>query len=63
MLLETATQYSAQYFYLAPKFPRLLTYTKGMNLLMCLNGTAGGMKTNLWSNKKILKAYAKRKRR
>ena len=62
LLLETATRYSAQYFYLAPKFPRLLNYTSGINMLMCLNGS-GKMGATSWDNKAILKRYSRKRKK
>jgi hypothetical protein len=39
LLLQTATNFSAQYFYLAPKFPRQLEFNNDMRVIMCVNGT------------------------
>ena len=38
LLLNTATKYSAQYFYLAPKFPRQLEFNDDMRVLACMSG-------------------------
>ena len=38
LLLNTATNYSAQYFYLAPKFPRQLEFNEEMQVLCCMSG-------------------------
>ena len=45
MLLATATEYSAQYFYLAPKFPRQLEFTDDMTVTTCNSGlkASGGL--------------------
>ena len=38
MLLRTAAQYSAQYLYLAPKFPRGLPFSDDMSVTVCFSG-------------------------
>ena len=38
LLLRTAQNYSAQYFYLAPKFPRQLKFNGEMRVLACMSG-------------------------
>lgn len=38
LLLRTAENYSAQYFYLAPKFPRQLKFDGKMRVLACMSG-------------------------
>ena len=38
LLLRTAENYSAQYFYLAPKFPRQLKFDGEMRVLACMSG-------------------------
>ena len=38
LLLRTAENYSAQYFYLAPKFPRQLKFDGTMRVLACMSG-------------------------
>ena len=38
LLLHTATNYSAQYLYLAPKFPRQLEYNEDMTVVFVHNG-------------------------
>ena len=38
LLLDTATNYSAQYFYFAPKFPRNLEFNDNMTVIICFNG-------------------------
>ncbi len=46
-LLETSEKYSAQYFYLAPKFPRHLEFTDKVTVILCQNGAVGKRKSNL----------------
>ena len=39
MLMKTATNFSAQYLYFAPKFPRELEFNREMTVAFCLNGS------------------------
>jgi hypothetical protein len=38
LLVETAKNHSAQFFYLAPKFPQQLQFDEHMNIHVCYNG-------------------------
>ena len=38
LLLNTANNYSSQYFYMAPKFPRHLEFSEKMSVAICHNG-------------------------
>lgn len=39
LLVDTAQKHSAQFFYLAPKFPRQLTFDDNMHIHVCFNGS------------------------
>ena len=54
LLLHTATNYSAQYLYLAPKFPRKLRYNEDMTVVFVHNGM------NKINNKNSSKANKKK---
>ena len=58
LLLQTATNFSAQYFYLAPKFPRHLPFNDKMTVVMCVNGSASKRRAR-WDTQ----AYIRRIRR
>ena len=38
ILVDTANQHSAQFFYLAPKYPQGLQFEKNMHIHVCFNG-------------------------
>lgn len=40
LLVATAEDYSAQYFYMAPKFPRKLEFSSRQSVLFCFSGRA-----------------------
>ncbi len=41
LLVENAKTHSAQFFYLAPKFPRQLVFDDHMHIHVCYNGELG----------------------
>ena len=38
ILVDTANEHSAQFFYLAPKYPQGLQFEKNMHIHVCFNG-------------------------
>ncbi len=60
LLLETAANYSAQYFYLAPKFPHQLDFDGNMRVHFCLSGT---LKKRQTQSHTTTESYVRRARR
>ena len=61
LLLRIATNYSAQYFYFAPKFPRNLDFSDKMRIIFCVTGSVVKSKSSCDMEKLIKRAARKRK--
>ncbi len=62
-LMETAAKYSAQYFYLAPKFPRQLDFNDDVTVILCQNGAASKRRAELDIDAAIDQAKKRARRR